>query len=133
VRNPKPNARRVLVIEDEPAVRALVATILIEAHYLVMVARNGEEGLRLLSAEAEPMDLIVTDLVMPRITGLALARTLDERGSRPKMLFISGYSSHTPAEAAVFGELLPKPFTPAQLIAAVAHALGDDVGDESLL
>lgn len=129
VRNPKPNTRRVLVVEDDPAVRTLIATILVQSHYLVMVARNGEEGLRLLSAEAEPADLIVTDLIMPRITGLALARTLEGRGNPPKMLFISGYSSHTPAEVALFGELLPKPFTPAQLVAAVVHALGDDVGD----
>jgi CheY-like chemotaxis protein len=125
-RKPAPSSRRVLVIEDEPAVRSLLATILVEAHYAVMVARNGEEGLRVLDTATEPVHLIVTDLVMPRLGGMGLARALHERANRPRMVFISGYSNHTLAELEPYGELLPKPFTPAQLVAAVSRALGED-------
>jgi two-component system, cell cycle sensor histidine kinase and response regulator CckA len=122
---PAPNSRRVLVVEDEPSVRSLVANVLLGAHYQVVVARDGEEALRLLETEREPFHLIVTDLVMPSIGGLTLAQRLDERGSRPHMLFISGYSNHTPTDLLPFGRLLPKPFTPAQLIDAVHRAMED--------
>jgi two-component system cell cycle sensor histidine kinase/response regulator CckA len=120
---PAPNSRRVLVIEDEPSVRSLVANVLLGAHYRVVVARDGEEGLRLLESEREPFHLIVTDLMMPSIGGMSLARRLHERGNGPRMLFISGYSRHTPTELVTFGRLLPKPFTPAQLLDAVRGAI----------
>jgi DNA-binding response OmpR family regulator len=115
----------VLVVEDEPSVRSLVANVLLGAHYRVMVARDGEEALRFIEAEREPFHLIVTDLVMPSIGGMVLAKRLHERASHPRMLFISGYSDHTPADLLPFGILLPKPFTPSQLLAAVCRALGD--------
>jgi CheY-like chemotaxis protein len=119
-RAPAPNSLRVLVVEDEPAVRSLVASVLLGAHYRVAVARDGEEALTLLASVQEPFDLIVTDLAMPSIGGMTLAHRLHEDGSsRHRMLFISGYSHHMPAELAVFGRLLPKPFTPAQLLEAV--------------
>jgi two-component system, cell cycle sensor histidine kinase and response regulator CckA len=120
---PAPNSRRVLVIEDEPSVRSLVANLLLGAHYQVVVARDGAEGLRLIETEQVPFHLIVTDLVMPHIGGMTLAQRLAERKDPPPMLFISGYSHETPADLAVFGRLLPKPFTPAQLLEAVRRAM----------
>ncbi len=120
-----PNSRRILVVEDEPQVRALVATVLSGAHYLVKVARDGGEGLRMLESATEPFDLIVTDLVMPKIGGLNLVRQLRERGQVRRALFISGYSTHMPAELSPFGMFLPKPFTPGRLLEAVALALSE--------
>jgi PAS domain S-box-containing protein len=122
---PAPNTRRVLVVEDEPSVRTLVANVLLGAHYLVAVARDGDEALRVLDADREPFDLVVTDLVMPSVGGVALARRLLERDRRRPVLFISGYSDHTPNELAPLGRLLPKPFTPAQLLEAVRASLED--------
>jgi two-component system cell cycle sensor histidine kinase/response regulator CckA len=123
---PPPNSRRVLVVEDEPSVRALVANLLLAAHYRVVVARDGQEGLRLLESDREPFHLIVTDLVMPKVGGMTLARRLQAQSPPPRMLFISGYSDHTPTDLAAFGRLLQKPFSPAQLLEAVRDALDDD-------
>jgi PAS domain S-box-containing protein len=120
-----PNSRRVLVVEDEASVRSLVAGVLLGAHYRVTVARDGDEALRLLDAEREPFNLIVTDLLMPGIDGLTVARRLHERGNHARVLFISGYSSHPPADLMAFGRLLTKPFTPAQLLETVRTVLGD--------
>ena len=121
---PAPNSMRVLVVEDEPSVRSLVAGVLLGAHYWVMDARDGEEALRVVETERDPFHLIITDLMMPGIEGLTLARRLHERG-QPRILFISGYSNDTPAELVAFGHFLPKPFTPAQLLEGVREALGD--------
>jgi len=118
-----PNSQRILVVEDEPSVRALIGNVLLGAHYWVMVARDGEEALRFIEAEREPFDLIVTDLVMPGTGGVSLATRLRERATLPRMLFVSGYSHHAPEELAPYGHLLPKPFTPSQLLAAVSRAL----------
>jgi CheY-like chemotaxis protein len=120
-----PNSQRILVVEDEPSVRSLIGNVLLGAHYWVMVARNGEEALRFIDAEREPFDLIVSDLMMPSVGGVSLAKRLRERASPSRMLFVSGYSNHTPAELLPYGQLLPKPFTPSQLLAAVSRALDD--------
>jgi PAS domain S-box-containing protein len=121
-----PNTRRVLVVEDEPAVRTLIANVLLGAHYFVGVARDGEEALRLLESQTEPFHLIVADLVMPRVGGVALARRLRERGLQANVLFISGYSTHATGELEALGPVLAKPFTPAQLIEAVRRTIDDD-------
>jgi PAS domain S-box-containing protein len=122
---PPPNTRRVLVVEDEPSVRTLVANVLLGAHYLVVVARDGQEALRVMETDREPFDLIVTDLVMPAVGGATLARRLHELGKGTRMLFISGYSDLAASELAQLGKLLPKPFSPAQLLDAVQAALED--------
>jgi PAS domain S-box-containing protein len=124
---PAPNTRRVLVVEDEPAVRSLVANVLLGAHHRVEVARDGEEAWRLVEpapGQSEiPFHLIVSDLAMPNAGGISLARRLRERGIACRMLFISGFGDHASAEVAAFGPLLPKPFTPAQLLDAVRDAI----------
>lgn len=120
---PAPNSQRILVVEDEPSVRSLVATLLSGAHYHVTVARDGGEGLRALQSATEPFDLIVTDLVMPQLGGLALVKQFQSGGRLRRALFISGYSTLVPAELLPFGSFLAKPFTPARLLQAVAQAL----------
>jgi CheY-like chemotaxis protein len=121
-----PNTRRVLVVEDEPSVRSLIANVLLGAHYLVAVARDGLDALRVVEAENERFDLIVTDIVMPNLSGVGLALRLSERGIASRVLFISGYSDHAPSELATMGGVLEKPFTPAQLLDSVRAALDDD-------
>ncbi len=118
-----PNSVRILVVDDDPPVRMLIGSVLISAQYWVAVARDAQEALRFIDEASVPFDLVVTDLQMPGLGGRTLAERLRDRGNSPPMLFISGYSPHTEAELSELGELLPKPFTPADLLAAVARAL----------
>jgi two-component system, cell cycle sensor histidine kinase and response regulator CckA len=115
---------RVLVVEDEAAVRFLMGTVLMGAQYWVRAARDATEALSFIDAEREPFDLIVSDLLMPGEGGIDLAKRLQARGQLPRMLFISGYSDRAQAELVAYGPLLPKPFTPTRLLEAVAAALG---------
>lgn len=113
----------VLIVEDESSVRALVASVLLGAGYRVTAARAVEDALSQIARNPEPLALVISDIVMPGGGGQKLARLLNERPDPPRILFMSGYSNLAPDELVPYGRLLPKPFTPAQLLAAVEQAL----------
>ncbi len=109
----------VLLVEDEESVRRLLHASLERCGYAVLCASDGLEALRICEGYEGPIDLMVTDVVMPVMGGVELrdrARTI-----RPDMrtLFISGYTEH-PLEGSPF---LPKPFTPMELAETVREIL----------
>jgi nitrogen-specific signal transduction histidine kinase len=116
----------VLVVEDQSDVRRMVALVLERLGYHVLQAASGEEALRLLTSHQEPLDLLVTDVVMPGMTGDHLARLL--RLARPGLpvLFMSGYADRLVMErelATTQASFLQKPFSPAVLAARVRAVL----------
>ena len=113
----------VLLVEDEDQIRALAERALTRSGYRVLTARDGVDALEKLDARGRPVDLVLTDVVMPRMGGPALARAVRERWPLSRVLFMTGY-----AEADAFGaegmpataaEVLRKPFTPSDLVGAV--------------
>jgi CheY-like chemotaxis protein len=83
----------VLLVEDEPAVRALAARVLRQQGYRVLEAANGDEALRVVRENtAEPIALLLTDMVMPQMGGQALAEQLALLSPTIKVLFMSGYT-----------------------------------------
>jgi two-component system cell cycle sensor histidine kinase/response regulator CckA len=108
----------VLVVEDEDGVRALIRSVLKRAGYAVVDARNGAEALRLVEAYSGEIHLVITDMVMPRMTGGELAKRLSALRPGIGLLFMSGYSDkaigqHHPLDPEP--PFLQKPFTPAAL------------------
>jgi two-component system, cell cycle sensor histidine kinase and response regulator CckA len=89
----------VLVVEDEEAVRRLVREVLLAQGYRVLEAPGGEEALSLCAAAAEPVDLVLTDVVMPGMSGRELAARLREAVPDIRILFMSGHT-----ETAVLAE-----------------------------
>ncbi len=117
-----------LLVEDEDAVRAFSARALRSKGYNVLEARSGEAALELLGEQQKPIDLLITDVVMPRIDGPALVREV--RGQRPdlKVIFISGYAETTFRERLDQGDgihFLPKPFSLKQLAGKVKEVMRD--------
>src|SRR6266508_2161487 len=115
----------VLLVEDEDVVRDLVARTLRQQGYQVLEARDGEEALALVETCGE-LELILTDLVMPRMSGYELAERL--RSSRPDtcVVFISGYASDRVAAGRSLPSdavLVEKPFTPSHLLQRLDEAL----------
>ncbi len=109
----------ILVVEDEPLVRRTVVLALERAGHRVLTAGDGEEGLALLRQEGHGVQLVLTDVVMPRLGGVELARALRATQSLP-VLFMSGFHER---QAELAGEhVLDKPFTAAQLLSAVEIA-----------
>ena len=81
-----------LVVEDEEVVSRLVVNMLEKAGYRVISASNGEEGLTALEQHRAHIDLVISDVIMPILSGPAFLQTLAKRGFRPKALLMSGDS-----------------------------------------
>jgi two-component system cell cycle sensor histidine kinase/response regulator CckA len=116
----------ILLVEDEDAVRLFGARALRNKGYEVLEARSGEEALELISGHARSIDLLITDVVMPRMDGPALIRAVREHWPMMKVIYISGY-----AEDAFRKRLdetgainfLPKPFSLKQLAGKVKEVM----------
>ena len=117
----------VLLVEDEPAVRRSVALVLREQGYTVLEASNGVQALNVAEEQTgEPVDLLLTDVVMPLMGGRELCSKMRDRYPTTKVLYTSGY----PGDDIVEGELvkpgtgfLEKPFTPVALAEMVRDVL----------
>jgi len=116
---------RILLVEDEPAVRELLKAVLTRRGYHVDVGCTGDEGLALCDS-LEPPDLLITDLIMPGATGPVIAERLRRRVPNAKVLLMSGYADHPLLEAAhKAGEpCLVKPFEMSQFSATVQQLIG---------
>ena len=118
---PAGTGERVLVVEDEPAVRSVIERTLQLASYRVVVARNGAEGLRIADAQG-PFDILITDAVMPGMSGWEVGKRLGALWPSLRILYISGYTEDAIAHGGVLEpgvEFLQKPFSPADLLSAV--------------
>ncbi len=115
-----PRAATILVVEDEPLVRRTVVLVLERTGYRTVTAGDGEEALALLRQPGHGVELVLTDVVMPRMGGVELARAV--RASYPlPVLFMSGFHESQVELAAE--QVLGKPFTADQLVSAVELAL----------
>jgi PAS domain S-box-containing protein len=121
---------RVLLVEDDPGVRGLAGSVLSRAGYDVLLAEDAAVALDLID-EAGTIDVLVTDLVMPSMSGPGLAGVLRERQPALPVLFISGYSVDVAAGEQVDPEqVLEKPFSARDLTARVAKLLGDAASND---
>jgi CheY-like chemotaxis protein len=117
---------RVLVVEDDDAVARVVLDVLGAHGYHLRRAGSGVEALQLCRDAPDTIDLVVTDVIMPRMGGPALVAALRAGGIRIPVLFMSGYTNN--ALQSLYGlaeevELLEKPFTPRELLARVRSVL----------
>jgi len=124
--DPAHGRETILLVEDEPAVRGLVHETLRLHGYTVLEARHGIEALMTVAKHSGPIHLLLTDVVMPQMSGPEVAEKL--RGLRPetKVLYMSGYPDHPVFEQGGVSRetsFLPKPFTPVVLAKKVREVL----------
>jgi CheY-like chemotaxis protein len=111
-------SERVLLVEDESQVRAIAARVLRQIGCTVVEAGSGEEALALLEGVDTRFDLVVTDMVMPRVGGRAVAERARQRVPGISVLLMSGYTEEIASVASSVGAdtgFIAKPFTPADL------------------
>jgi PAS domain S-box-containing protein len=121
---------RILVVEDDATVRQLLMRMLKSEGYRVREARNGREALELCKADPEGVDLILTDMVMPQMTGHQFTEAVRELGMKTRILYMSGYSreqlsaGRAATPASIF---VQKPFTRDDMLRKVRLMLEDKV------
>jgi CheY-like chemotaxis protein len=124
---PQGSGHTILLVEDDPMVRRLASRSLGAAGYQVIEARDGDEALVTFRDLGGAVDLVLTDVVMPRRGGAELARELRELRPDVRVLFMSGYPNTREERGAGLPpdvDLVHKPFSPAALRTRVAAALG---------
>jgi two-component system cell cycle sensor histidine kinase/response regulator CckA len=119
----------VMLVEDEDAVRIFGARALRNKGYKVIEAKSGEEALELIHGTEEKIDLLISDVVMPRIDGPTLVRQVRENHPEMKVIFISGYAEDAfrkrlDSDAGI--HFLPKPFTLKQLAGKVKEMISGE-------
>ena len=127
VRPPRPHERQtILIVEDQEAVRSAATRALVRFGYTVLTAGDGEEGLKVWEENADTIDLVVSDIIMPRMGGLALYEAVSRERAGVRFLLTSGFTGEeTRLSNPTTLELpfLPKPWTLNELLAAVRSAL----------
>jgi len=116
----------VLLVEDTESLREMIREVLAEQGYTVLLASQGEEALALAREHEEAIDLLLTDVVMPKLGGGDLARQLRRLRPAVRVLYMSGYTNGAVSRQGVLDEgvvLLEKPFTGDRLAHAVREAL----------
>lgn len=124
-------AKTILLVEDDPPIRQLVRRVLEQRGYVLIEARNAEEALHLAEERPDPIDLLMTDVVLPHMDGFELAARFRARRPETRVLLISGYAADSVAVRGGLKEsgeqFLLKPFTKDQLVRKIHKVLESPV------
>jgi two-component system, cell cycle sensor histidine kinase and response regulator CckA len=126
---PSGKGRVVLVVEDEDAVRSMIRKVLERNGYEVIDAADGPQALDLARGERDRLALILSDVVMPGMSGREVVERLAEENIRPGVIYMSGYTRDEMIRKGLQDAsftFLPKPFLPAELLSIVAEQLSAD-------
>ncbi len=123
---PRRGTETILLVEDEEAVRAFARTVLERNGYRVLDAAGGMEALARVATRENEVNLLVTDVVMPHMSGRELARSLSRISPSVKVLYVSGYTGNAILDGAILdkgADFLQKPFSSRELLAKVRELL----------
>ena len=116
----------ILLVDDEPLIRRSVGRILRGRGYTVVEAGDAQEALQIDEHASKPPALLLTDVVMPRMSGVALAAQMEARHPGLPVVFISGFTPEGELQARLThpgAAFLPKPFDTAELVATIEVAI----------
>ncbi|MGH1340802.1 MAG: ATP-binding protein [Nannocystales bacterium] len=119
----------ILVVEDEPLLLRLTTRLLKKGGYTVLAAEDGPTALKLARGHDGKIELLLTDVVMPHMTGKQLAETLSQERPETRVLYVSGYTQNTIVHGGVLDKgvaFLEKPFSLDSLLARISSLLSDD-------
>jgi len=116
----------ILLVEDENNVRELAKGILTEYGYRVLEAGDGEQAIRVAKKHAGEFHLLLTDVIMPRMSGGELALRIKKMNPKVKIIYMSGYTNNAITQHGILKdeiEFIQKPFSPQELLVKVRHVL----------
>lgn len=115
----------ILVVEDEEVVRELIREILEMHDYRIVEARNGLEAMSIFEKQENKIDLVITDVIMPTMSGVALGNLLSFSNLQNRIIYISGYVEDSIGDKDILeaGNFIEKPFLPETLVQKVRDVL----------
>jgi signal transduction histidine kinase/CheY-like chemotaxis protein len=116
----------VLLVEDAPMIRRLAQQVMTKAGYTVFEAADGNQAIAQVDAHAGPIDIVVTDLIMPGLSGVDLAQRLTVLRAGARVLYMSGYTDNAIVRNGLLADgapFLQKPFTPEELLKKLRDVL----------
>ena len=113
----------ILLVEDEESVRRLARAFLENRGYTVLEARDGAHAVEICEKRSGPIHLMVTDVVMPKMSGRELAQRVAPLRPDMRVLFVSGYTGDSLAQLGPRAAFLEKPFGPGDLVSKVRQIL----------
>ena len=116
---------KLLVVDDDEMVRVFVTAILATLGYDIVEAKDGLEALLVYQAMRSEISLIIMDIMMPRMDGIAATKVIKATDPSTKVILMSGHSEHDPAEAKADG-FIQKPFSGKDLLEVVQKVLHED-------
>jgi CheY-like chemotaxis protein len=128
----QPRRQTVLLVEDEGALRKLMTKVLERAGFQVVEAKDGEQAVEVCKTWTEPLDMVVSDLAMPKLNGLQLKEMISGLCPAAKFLLISGYAEDVVEDPAILRtdrNFLEKPFLPDELVLKVQEILRGTSGE----
>ncbi len=126
IETPPPGHETILLVEDDPMIRKIVKRVLRKHGYRVLDASNGGEALLLAEQCSDPIPLMITDVVMPKMNGRELAERLREQRPELRVLFMSGHASDAVIHQGIIDadtDFLGKPFMPIDLLNEIRRIL----------
>ncbi len=122
----EPGSESILVVDDEPSVLSITCALLSRRGYAVLQADCGERALEICKDGKQSIDLLLTDVMMPKMQGPELAELVVALYPQTRVLFMSGFQEYRlEPKTSPAARLLPKPFSPETLLAAVRAALDE--------
>jgi CheY-like chemotaxis protein len=123
----------ILVVDDEPAVRRFACRVLERAGYSVFEAIDGVEALELIQGQTVVLEIVVSDIVMPRMNGVELMQALSVSGPPLPVILMSGYATTALSELGIVApcSILTKPFSAERLLAEVDRCMPRPGGGSS--
>ena len=124
----------ILVVDDLASNRMLVREILKINDYNIMEAKDSEEAQKIIDTFSGPIELLIADLVMPKVNGMELVKLLRPKRPEMKILYISGYNADVNVQLEIWdnrADFLPKPFSPTSLLKKVEDLLNPSLSDKN--
>lgn len=125
----KPSETVVLLAEDDLIIRNLISLILSKQGYGLLVAVNGQEASELLARSGAPVHLLLTNVRMPIMDGITLAKLVRERDPEIRIIMMSAHMDQEIREGNMLDAFLRKPFVPATLLKSITTVLDSDTNE----
>ena len=114
---------KILLVEDDKLVRSVIVEVLNNYGYVMLTASNGQDGFEVFLKNQYELDLVIADVIMPKMSGIELSQEIEKVHPKTKLFFMSGYSEQVNNLEDMGVNYIKKPFDPLDLVKKIRYVL----------